>query len=314
MKILITGGTGFVGTYLIQALQNGQHGFPVGPHHITILTRRLHGDETYAPQGINLITSLEELSPNEAFDVVINLAGEPIAAKKWSAKQKSLILESRLVGTRRLVAWIEKNQKKPKVFISCSAVGYYGAMGEEIIDERVKVGHEFTSKVCAAWEYEARRAEPSCRTVIMRLGVVLGKPLYQSPHHKGGDFLSRLMLPARLGCSPRMGQGEHYLSWIHITDLLRAMAYFLQNTRSQGVYNLTAPQPIKQKDFAKVFMKAARKNTLFFMPKFVIKLMFGEMGDRLLLHGQRVVPKKLLSENFSFIFASSENALSDVFQ
>ncbi|MGI9461598.1 MAG: TIGR01777 family oxidoreductase [Alphaproteobacteria bacterium] len=324
MKILISGGTGFIGRNLIENFLRptdtsmADKGFGVestsqadakekkshisqDKHQITIISRQRQMANGY---DVRMILGVDELDHREEFDVVINLAGASIAEKKWSEKQKKLISDSRLVETRRLVAWIERVGKKPKVFISASAVGYYGAMGQEIIDERVRAGHEFTSKLCAAWEYEARRAEPHCRTIIMRLGLVLAA---------GGGFLSRMILPMKFGCSPQMGQGKQYMSWIHIKDLILAVNFFLNDKNCQGVYNLTSPYPIRQKEFAKIFAKVIKKPALFHLPAFMIKLLFGEMGDRLLLHGQRVMPKKLLAQKFSFQFSDIDMALQDIF-
>ncbi|MDI9313333.1 MAG: TIGR01777 family oxidoreductase [Hydrotalea sp.] len=312
MKILITGGTGFIGASLVEH-------FAMAGHQVIVVARGMSsphgrrgrkGDGFLAP-SVRMINSAESLDQNEQLDAVINLAGESISAKKWSKKQKAILMESRLVTTRRLVASLEKLKHKPKVFISASAIGYYGARGLEIIDERVNASYEFTSKLCAAWEYEARRAESTCRTVIMRLGLVLGRSVQTK---KPGGLLARLILPAKFFVSARMGRGDFYMSWIHLRDIINAIDFFIEHKDCRGVYNLTAPNPLPQKEFARVFAQVLRKFELFFIPAFMIKWIFGEMGDRLLLHGQRVLPKKLLAQSFTFQFSDIEAALLDVLQ
>lgn len=292
MNLLITGGTGFIGKQLIQHLaENG--------HNIIVLTR----DKNRVSGNVKAISNVNEINNGDKIDVIINLAGEPIS-KRWSDKYKQQLLDSRVNTTKAIISLIERLEDKPKVLISASAIGYYGSHGDEMLDESSNPKDEFTHILCKKWEAEALKAEKyGVRVCITRLGVVLGKD--------GGAL--KQMLPAfKLGLGGRIGAGKQYFSWVHVYDVVAAFSFLIENQNEKGVYNLTAPNPVSNKDFTKALGRALNRPTIFPMPTLTVKLLFGEMGETLLLNGQRVIPKKLNDSGFKFQYPKIDIALQDI--
>ncbi|ORU89752.1 MAG: epimerase [Cycloclasticus sp. symbiont of Poecilosclerida sp. M] len=291
MSVLITGGTGFIGSALCSRLLENKH-------NITVLTRR--PKPLKAPlYGIN---ELEQLANDAAFDVVINLAGEPIADKRWSDKQKQRILSSRLDTTQKLINYFKATKHKPGVFISGSAIGYYG-VGEtdDAIDESAEGDDSFSSQLCQRWETIALQAQTlGIRTCLLRTGIVLGK---------GGGALSKMLLPFKLGLGGRMGKGTHWMPWIHLDDLVGIILHCIQHDDVNGPINSTSPSPVTNQTFTKTLGKVLKRPTIFPMPAFVIKLLMGQMGEELLLAGKKILPVKALSLSYQFRYKDLESAL-----
>lgn len=291
MQLLITGGTGFIGSVLCSRLLEDQH-------HITVLSRQ--PDAVKAP--LKGISELEQLASNAAFDIVINLAGEPIANKRWSNKQKQRIINSRLDITQSLIHYFKITPHKPKLFISGSAIGYYG-IGEtdDCVDESAQGDESFSSQLCQQWEAAALQAKAlGIRTCLLRTGIVLGN---------GGGALSKMLPPFKLGLGGRMGQGKHWMPWIHIDDLVGIILHCIQHDTLNGGVNGTSPNPVTNQSFTTTLGKALKRPTIFPVPAFVIKLLMGQMGEELLLAGKKILPTKALNSGYQFKYKELEEAL-----
>ena len=282
MNILITGGTGLIGTKLVQFLNNH--------HHVTVLTRQL--DKAYQINGhqVQAVTALSQINFNN-IDTVINLAGEPIADKRWSAKQKQKIEQSRFTITQALVDGINAADTPPRTFISGSAIGYYGRQTTQVDESHTDYFDEFSHQLCKKWEQIALGAKTEqTRVCLLRTGIVLCD--------KGGAL--QKMLPAfKLGLGGPIATGQQMMSWIHIDDMISAILFILETPNLQGPINATAPNPVSNAQFSHLLAKTIRRPDFLTMPAAVLRLMFGEMAD-LLLHGQAVKPKALLDTGFRF--------------
>ena len=305
-SFLITGGTGLIGSALIKRLKTS-------PARITVLTRDRVSANQKLGFDIRAVESLREIAASESFDYVINLAGAPIADARWSTSRKLVLWQSRVELTQKLVSWINSRDLPPKLMLTASAVGWYGDCGDTVVDERDEANSEFTHQLCDAWE---KAAKPACqagtRLVIVRLGIVIAP--------KGG-FLEKLKLPFRLGLGARLGRGQQYLSWIHIDDVISAFMFFIKvrsDAANEGetfaggeVFNLTSPNPISNTAFTKALANSYSRPTFLVIPAFLLQLLLGELS-RLLLCGQRVLPRKLLALGFKFEYSSIEPALEQV--
>lgn len=292
MNYLITGGTGFIGSALVeQLLQNGNC--------VTILSRNKNPNSK-----ARTICSLLEIGLDEKIDYVINLAGEPIAAKKWSQKQKAILLGSRLEITKQLVELIAKLQHKPLALISASAIGFYGSNDDKKLNENSPHKTEFTHQLCSAWEAQALEAKAfGVRTCIIRLGIVL---------EKNGGALAKMLPAFKLGLGGKIASGKQFMSWVHREDVLRAIGFLINNPKLSGVFNVTSPNPVSNFEFSKTLAKTLRRPAFFDLPNFAVKILFGEMGEALLASGQRVVPDNLLGAGFEFRFEKLEDALREI--
>ncbi|WP_394247514.1 TIGR01777 family oxidoreductase [Vibrio profundi] len=301
MKILLTGGTGFIGSELIKSFKTS---------HVTLLTRSpSHAEQTlsHVDHGhIRYIQSLDELSDLNQFNAVINLAGEPIADKRWSESQKQIICQSRWRITEKLVSLIHASTEPPEVFISGSAVGYYGDQQEHPFDESLHVYHmSFPHQVCSHWEQIAKRAQSDrTRVILLRTGIVLG--------HQGGA-MKKMLLPYKLGLGGPIGSGKQYMPWIHMLDMIRAINYLLDTPHAQGEFNLCAPHPVPNKEFSRTLAKTLRRPHIFFTPKWIMKLLMGE-SSCLLFDSIRSKPKKLTEMGFIFSYSRIEPALKNLLQ
>lgn len=290
-RYLITGGTGFIGEYYISSLPEEDS--------VIILSRNAK-----KPSGkISTVTSLEDIDKNESIDVIINLAGSPID-RRWAGKVKKDLIHSRLSVTTSIVKLIERLNNKPKLLISASAIGYYGGHNLEKLDEQSQVKPSFTNNLCSLWEEEAKKARTyGVRTCIMRLGVVLGK---------GKGFIGKIYWPFNLGVGGCVGDGQQYMPWIHIGDVVKAIKFLILHEACDGIYNFTAPNTPTNYQITKEIGKILHRPTILTIPKFMVKLIFGEMGQELLLKGNIIQPNKLLSEGFSFDYENVNNALEDI--
>jgi len=293
MRILVTGGTGFVGRSLCPRL--GKAG-----HEVVVLTRRADADR---PRGVReLVTGLDGLDAGD-FGAVVNLAGAPIGDSRWTDERKRLLLESRLETTARIVEWIGRARRRPGVLVSASAVGYYGEQGDREIVETTPPTAGFTHDLCAAWEQAAGEAtELGVRVCVMRLGVVLDR---------GGGALAKMLPAFRLGAGGRLGSGRHWFPWIHREDVAAVAQWLLENAQARGAYNVSAPNPVTNAEFTRALGAALGRPTPLPMPVLALKLLFGEMSE-LLLVSDRMLPQRLLAAGFGFRYPELGAALEAI--
>ncbi|MDD9156442.1 TIGR01777 family oxidoreductase [Aliivibrio sp. S4TY2] len=299
MKILITGSTGLIGKQLLDHLKG---------HELVLLTRNIEKAQSslahLALPHVNFISDLSSLSDLNNIDTVINLAGEPIADKKWTRKQKKIISDSRCKLTEQLAQLCLASTPPPRCFISGSAIGYYGDNGQKDIDEDTKiVSADFAHQVCQQWENKALQVQSkNTRVCILRTGVVLS-PL--------GGALKKMLLPYKFGLGGPVGNGKQYLSWIHIDDMVYGILHLMTQEESQGIYNLTAPHPVSNRLFSQTLAKTLKRPHFLFTPNIIIKGILGE-ASVLLTDSQRVRPKRLVHEGFKFRYSRIESALKQL--
>ncbi|MBC53788.1 MAG: TIGR01777 family protein [Gammaproteobacteria bacterium] len=295
MRILITGGTGFIGARLAEELQ-------AEGHELTVLVRDYARARLILGTRPELLRSLDEVDQERQFDAIINLAGAGIADKRWTAARKRLLLNSRLQTTKALIKLCQRLRHRPQVLLSASAVGFYGAHGTEPLTETSPVHDEFSHQLCKRWEEEARKAESlDIRVCLMRFGVVLGP---------GGGMLGRLLPMFRLALGGRLGDGQQMLSWVHRADVIKVMRFLLASDAESGVFNVTAPDAVNNATFTRELAAAVNRPAVLPLPAPLVQLMFGEMGDRLLLHGQNVKPARLQALGFDFKYPDLRSALA----
>jgi uncharacterized protein (TIGR01777 family) len=292
MRVLITGGTGFVGHALCPRLA-------AAGHEVVILTRQ--SNARLPPGAASGVNRLDELAPGE-FGGVVNLAGAPIGDARWTESRKKLLLDSRVHTTARLVEWMGRAQRPP-VLVSASAVGYYGEQGDRPVVEDTPPTPGFTHELCAAWEREAGKAnEFGARVCVMRIGVVLDR---------GGGALAKMLPAFRMGAGGRLGAGSHYFPWIHRDDIAAIAHWLLENAQARGPYNASAPNPVTNAEFTRALGKALGRPTVLPMPEAALKLLFGEMSE-LLLVSDRMLPRRLLDAGFEFRYPRLEAALAAI--
>ena len=296
MNIAIAGASGLVGRRLLKVLAKDGHS-------LTALSRHAG---TNLPQGVRLAVWDPAKGEPAAdslrdADAVIQLAGAPVA-QRWNAQVKQEIRESRVDGTRKLVQALGKLARKPQVLICASAVGYYGSRGDEVLPESAAPGADYLAKVCVDWEKEAQAAEAlGVRVVRVRVGVVLDAR---------GGALKKMLPPFRMGVGGKLGNGKHWMAWIHLDDLASIFQFALANPL-RGPVNGVAPNPVINADFTRALAAAVHRPAIFPVPAFGLKLLFGEMAD-MLLSSQRVVPQAAESAGFKFQFPELGTALADV--
>jgi uncharacterized protein len=300
MKIAIAGATGFVGSRLVDRLQ-------AQGDLVTIFTRSPQQASNRFPKaeivGYDPLASGAWQESISGCDAVINLAGEPIAEKRWTPAQKRAILESRQIGTQQIVAAIAAASVKPQVLINASAIGYYGTSETSIFDESSPAGDDFLAEVCTAWETAAQAANASgTRVVILRLGIVLGE---------NGGALSKMLTPFSAFVGGSIGSGKQWFSWIHREDVVNLIIKAVTDPQMQGVYNATAPNPVKMADFAQTLGTVMNRPSWLPVPNFVLEAMLGE-GAIVVLEGQQVVPTKMLALGFDFQYPTLKPALSSI--
>lgn len=304
MKILITGATGFVGTALSRKLLDEGHELHVLTRDISHLPSLLINPKVKAFEWKNTQTSPPEESII-GIDGVINLMGENIAGKKWSEEQKEILRSSRVDSTKNLTALLNEKLHSPlKFFISSSAVGIYPTNKNEILDEESKIGNNFLANLCLEWENAAFTIKKTSRTVIIRTGVVL---------ESHGGALKKMLLPFKLGLGGPIGDGDHFMSWIHLEDLVNLFIKAVNDSSYEGVYNGVAPHPVDNFDFTKALGHALNRPTLFPVPAPMLKIMFGEMSS-VILDSQKVVSKRLKDNHFVFLYPSVDSALNKIFK
>ncbi|SNY63125.1 TIGR01777 family oxidoreductase [Enterobacter sp. CC120223-11] len=295
MKILITGGTGLIGRHLIPRL------LELG-HSVTVVTRSPDKARRHLDARVELWKGLNERSNLEGIDAVINLAGEPIADKRWTEEQKQRLCNSRWQITQKLVDLFAASTPPPAVLISGSAAGYYGDLGEVVVTEEEPPHNEFTHKLCARWEQIACGAQSeTTRVCLLRTGVVLAP--------KGG-ILGKMVPPFKLGLGGPIGNGRQYLAWIHIDDMVNGILWLLDNDL-RGPFNLVSPYPVRNEQFAHALGHALHRPAVLRAPATAVRLLMGE-SSILVLGGQRALPKRLEDSGFAFRWYDLEEALADV--
>ena len=233
-------------------------------------------------------------------DGVINLAGEPIAAKRWTERQKQKILTSRIETTNSLVEAIRKAKQKPGFLINASAVGYYGPRGDETVTEEAAAGNDFLSSVCREWEEEAKKAESlGLRVIRVRTGIVLGR---------GGGALAKMVPPFKFFVGGPLGSGTQWMSWIHLEDEVGLMLYLIEHSQATGPFNATAPNPVRMKEFCQILGQVMGRPSWAPVPAFILRLALGELAE-MLLTGQRVIPAAAQKLGYQFRYANLDAAL-----
>jgi len=296
MKVLVSGGTGFIGSALIRSL--GASG-----HEVSLLTRRPISSFPPARHVYQWDPGVGRIDRAAFQDcgAVVHVAGESLAAARWSKKRKREIVDSRVLSTGLLAEAIGGEATPPRVLVSASAVGYYGDRGEELLTEESGSGRGFLAEVCAAWEAAlAPAARRGVRVVIARIGVVLGP---------GGGALAKMLLPFRLGVGGPLGNGRQWMSWIALEDLLSALTFAMAREDLSGPINVVAPEPVRSRDFARVLGRVLERPAVLSVPALALRLLFGEMADEALLSSARAVPAKLTAAGFGFSHARLERAL-----
>jgi hypothetical protein len=294
MNILVTGGTGFIGTVLCARLLTDGHA-------VTVLSRNPERAHRHFQGRVNVIGSLDTLDERKAPEAIVNLAGENLAGHRWNAHWKQEFRDSRVQLTEQLVDYIRGAKRKPRVLVSGSAVGYYGARGDESLTEASAPGREYQSELCVAWETAAQRAEAlGVRVCRLRTGIVLGKH---------GGALKSMLLPFRMGLGGHLGNGRQWMSWIHLDDLTGIILHLLRHDLYSGAFNGTAPHPETNAEFVKALAAALHRPAFMPMPAFAVKLLVGEMAH-LLLTGQKVLPARTQQSGYSFTYPRLRQALA----
>ncbi|PMZ88419.1 MULTISPECIES: TIGR01777 family oxidoreductase [unclassified Pseudomonas] len=297
MHILLTGGTGLIGQHLCQRWQ-------AEGHRLTVWSRRPEQVAKICGTGVRGVARLDDIAADDPVDAVINLAGAPIADRPWTAARRTLLWASRVALTEQLLAWLERREQRPSVLISGSAVGWYGDGGErELTESSAPVKEDFASQLCIAWEETALRAQAlGIRVVLVRTGLVLAAD---------GGFLSRLRLPYKLGLGGPLGDGRQWMPWVHIDDQIALIDFLMQQKEASGPYNACAPEPVRNREFAKRLGRTLHRPAWMPMPALLLKAGLGEMST-LLLGGQRARPVRLLAAGFTFRFNDLQSALDNL--
>jgi uncharacterized protein (TIGR01777 family) len=300
MKILITGASGVIGTALQKSLR--EKGYEM-----LLASRREPKDEHHIRWNMDAGFADADLPRLEGFDAFIHLAGESINAPlRWTEEKKKLIRDSRVFGTRTIIEAFARIEKKPKTFISGSAIGFYGDRGDDRMTEASPAGDTFLAEVCREWEAESRRAEDmGIRTILPRTGIVLSKE---------GGALASMLTPFKFGVGGVIGSGKQWMSWISLDDVVGIFNFLLENGSMRGAVNVVAPNPVTNEEFTKTLGSVLYRPTILPLPEFAVNLVFGEMGDALLLDSTRVIPKRLIEAGYEFKFAELKPALVNALQ
>jgi uncharacterized protein (TIGR01777 family) len=296
MDILITGGTGAIGRVLCRQLA-------ASGHRLTVLSRKPDTVKAICGESATALTSLADLPAAAHFDAVFNLAGEVVIGPLWTPSRRQKLWASRVSLTEQLVDFIRRAETKPQVLISASAVGYYGNGGDKILTEGSTGNGGFAHQLCTAWETAAQQAQDfGVRVCTLRIGLVLMT-------HSG---MLKSMLPSfRLGLGARLGDGQQWMPWIHLADLLAILQWLLNQPELSGAFNATAPNPARNAEFTQSLARHLHRPAFLCVPAVLLRRMLGEMGG-LLVEGQRAVPERLVQSGFQFRHADLDSALDDL--
>ena len=300
MRVVVAGGTGFLGAALARSLRESGND-------VTVLSRRPRGSGQAAWDPADPAGAWTKVI--DGSDAVVNLAGEPLDAGRWTAARKASILDSRRLATGAIVRAIAQAQHPPGVLLNASAIGIYGPRGDELVTEatgteEAAAAGDFLAGVCRAWEGEALAASARSRVVLLRTGLVLDR-------HDGA--LPRLAMPFRFGAGGPVGSGRQWWSWIHVDDWVSIVRWALATPQLSGPVNLTAPQPVTNREFARTLGRALRRPAFMPAPAPALRLLLGEMADALILNGQRVVPARATASGFRFRYETLDAALRAIY-
>lgn len=292
MRILITGASGLIGTAL-------QRSFDEIGHELLLASRKEAKDSQHIQWDVE--KGFSEPERLEGIDAVVHLAGESVFGLSWSDAKKKAIRDSRVDGTRSVVEAISRLKARPNVLVAASAIGFYGDRGDEEMTESSAAGDTFLAEVSKEWESEARRAEDAgIRTVLLRTGIILSKD---------GGALGTMLLPFKLGIGGVVGSGRQWMSWISIDDHIRVINYAIEYENVRGAVNSVSPNPVTNGEFTKTLGEVLYRPTILPLPSFAVNMVFGEMGDALLLASTRVVPKRLEDAGFEFKYPELKTAI-----
>lgn len=304
MRVAVTGATGFVGSRLVERLQ--QEG-----HQIVVFTRNATRAKQVFPSTIFPTVEIVSYSPLQSgdwqqkisgCDGVINLAGAPIAEGRWTPERKQEILDSRKIGTQKIVEAISQANPKPSVLINSSAIGYYGTSETQTFDEANSAGHDFLAQVCQAWEAEAEKVRASStRLVILRTGIVLGK----------GGAIAKMLLPFRFFAGGPLGSGQQWFSWIHRDDLVNLYLKALTQPDMDGIFNATSPNPVRMAELCHTLGQVMHRPSWLPVPDFALELLLGDSA-KVVLEGQQVLPKRTQAAGFEYRYPRIKQALEDI--
>jgi uncharacterized protein len=295
-SILVTGGTGLIGTRLVAAL--------VGSGHDVTVRTRSPLNAAALPAPLRIVTALDQIASDTRIDAIINLAGEPISDGLWTARKRRRILRSRLTVTREVVRLISRLDSRPTVLVTGSAIGWYGLRGDEVLDETSSGQACFSRTLCERWERAARPAEAlGVRVARLRIGLVLAAE---------GGVLARMLTPFEFGLGGPFGAGRHWMSWIHLDDLVRLIAHVISNPELAGPINATAPVPVRNSEFATTLGRALERPAVLPVPAAPLRLVLGAFAEELLLSGQRVAPRAALATGFQFRYPELDQALKAI--
>ena len=296
MKILITGASGLIGKAL-------QKSFRENGYEMLLASRSEPKDDQHIQWSTDTGFRDEDIPRLEGLDAVIHLAGESVSGLRWTDEKKKAIRDSRVFGTRSMIETLDKLTDKPKVFISGSAIGFYGDRGNDELTESSPSGKTFLAEVCKEWEAESRRAEDlGIRTVLLRTGIVLSKD---------GGALATMLTPFKFGVGGVVGDGKQWMSWISLDDVVGIVNFALENESVRGALNVTAPNPVSNEEFTKTLGAVLYRPTFLPLPEFAVHMVFGEMGDALLLDSTRVMPKRINDAGYQFKFTNLKAALEN---
>lgn len=304
MKVVVTGATGFVGSRLVQRLD--QQG-----HSVLVLTRNTTSASKVFPAAAFPNVEIVAYTPTisgawqdaiAGSDGVVNLAGEPIAEERWTPDHKQEILNSRQLGTQKIVEAIKNANPKPMVLVNASAIGYYGTSETATFDETSPAGNDFLAQVCQAWEAEATKVKDvGVRVVILRLGIVLGQ----------GGALAKMITPFKLFAGGPIGSGRQWFSWIHVDDLVDLIVQALTKSEMEGVYNATAPHPVRMNELSQTMGDVMHRPSWLPVPSFALEALLGD-GAKVVLEGQQVIPKRTLASGFDYKYQHLQPALKNI--
>ncbi|HCR3981315.1 TPA: TIGR01777 family oxidoreductase [Kluyvera ascorbata] len=295
MRVLLTGGTGLIGRHLVSRL------LTLG-HTVCVVTRSPEKARQMLDARVEIWPGLQNVSTLDGVDAVVNLAGEPIADKRWTHAQKQKLCDSRWAITQRISELIQASETPPAVLISGSATGYYGDLGEVVVTEEEPPHNEFTHKLCARWEQIASSAQSDrTRVCLLRTGVVLAR---------SGGILGKMVPPFKLGLGGPIGNGRQYLAWIHIDDMVNGILWLL-NKDLRGPFNMVSPYPVRNEQFSHALGQALNRPAFLRVPATAIRLLMGE-SSVLVLGGQRALPKRLEAAGFTFRWYDLDEALANI--
>ena len=295
MRVLVTGGTGFIGKALV-------HRLLLRGDEVTVLSRRPEAVKGMFGEAAQAWDNLSPWTPDQRFDAVINLSGEPIIDRPWTAARKQALRDSRIGITNQLITAMQAAEHKPAVFLSGSAIGIYGNTGTVDIHENAPAADDFGARLCHEWEQAALPAVLlGVRVCLLRTGLVL---------HADGGMLKKMLLPFKLGLGSRLGDGRQIMSWIHRHDYLNALLFLLDHPDCRGAFNLTAPTPVSNHGFTDTLAQSLHRKAVLVTPEWALKPILGERS-LLLFGGQRALPKALQAAGFSFRFTTLADALEN---